>query len=173
MNKKLIPTYFEDNFYSLDFKKIKDLGYLLLFVDLDNTLASPFEAIPSDKTRQRIKEIKYLGFDITVLSNNHQERVAKFCDSLDVNYIYEVKKPNATKFNKYLDDNKIDKTKTLVIGDQVMTDVLLANRVGVDVILLNPLTSKDQLITFFPRRLDKYFKWKLRRKKLIRRLKDG
>ena len=170
MNKKLIPSFVASSIYDLDFNKIVDMGIKYIFVDLDNTLASPYVYEPEENTIKLIKNIKELGLNITILSNNHQERVSKFANKLDVSYLYEVKKPSIKKISKYIKDNKIDSSKCLSIGDQVMTDVLMANKMNFKVILVNPLTKKDELITFVPRMLDTYFRRKMKRKNLLKEI---
>ena len=57
-----------------------------------------------------------------------------------------------------------------MIGDQVMTDVLMANKLNIDVILMDPLTIKDEPITFIPRLLDKHFRKQINKKKLSKEL---
>ena len=51
-----------------------------------------------------------------------------------------------------------------------MTDVLIANKMNFKVILVNPLTKKDELITFVPRMLDTYFRRKMKRKNLLKEI---
>ena len=170
MNKKLIPTFVANSIYELDFNKIVEMGIKYLFVDLDNTLASPYVYEPEDNTINLINKVKDLGLKIVILSNNHQERVSKFANKLNVSYLYEVKKPSIKKISKYVLENNIDSSKCLSIGDQVMTDVLMANKMNFKVILVNQLTKKDELITFFPRMLDTYFRRKMKRKKLLKEI---
>ena len=170
MNKKLIPTYVSNSIYEIDFNKIKDLGIKYLFVDLDNTLASPYVYIPNEETINLVNKIKEKGFKMFILSNNHEERVAKYAKPLDVSYLYEVKKPSIKKISKFVKENNIDPNLSLSIGDQVMTDVLMANKMNFKVILVNPLTKKDELITFIPRMLDTHFRKKMKKKNLLKEL---
>ena len=170
MNKKLIPTYVFKSIYDIDFNKIKDLGVKYLFVDLDNTLASPYVYLPSKETISLVKKIKEVGLNMFILSNNHEERVKKFASPLDVSYLYEVKKPSIKKISKFVKENNIDPSLCLSIGDQVMTDVLMANKMNFKVILVDPLTKKDELITFIPRMLDTHFRKKMKKKNLLKEL---
>lgn len=169
MNKYRIPTYLASSIYDIDFNKVKTLGYKYLFVDLDNTLASPYQERPTKQTIDLINNLKKLDFEIIVISNNHEQRVQLFTFNLDIKYLFEVKKPQTRKLKEYLIDNNIDLKKSLVIGDQVMTDVNIARHLNIDVILVNPLTKNDEPITFFPRLLDKYYRKKIIKKKLTRK----
>ena len=170
MNRQFIPTYFANSIYEIDFNKVLNKGYKYLFLDLDNTLASPDTFYPEKITFDLISLLKEKGFNITILSNNDEERVKKFVCDLDVNYMFDVKKPSTKKVLEYINKNNFNKSEILVIGDQVMTDVVLSNRLNVDVILLEQLTKTDELITFVPRLFDKYFKKQFKKKKMLKEL---
>ena len=170
MNKKLIPTYTYKNVYCLDINKIKRLGYKTILIDLDNTLASPYVYDPDSKVFEFINSLKVLDFNVVILSNNHEERVKRFVTPLEIKYLFEVKKPSIKKVNKFLLENNICKEECIMIGDQIMTDVLMANKLDIDVILMEPLTIKDEPITFIPRLLDKFFRNKIIKKKLAEEL---
>lgn len=170
MYKKFIPTYFNNNIFEIDFNKVKSLGYKTLFIDLDNTLESPYINTPSDKVISLINTLKDLNFNVIILSNNKEHRVKEYCKNLNVTYFYDVKKPYLKRISKIIKENSIDLTNALSIGDQVMTDVFLANKLNIDVILLEPLTIKDEPITFIPRLLDKHFKKIIKRKHLAKEI---
>lgn len=166
MNKYLIPTYHSSSIYNLDFNKIKKMGYENIFIDLDNTLASPYDYLPSNETIELVKTLKNLSFNVVIISNNHEERVNKYASPLQINYLFKVKKPQTKKLKKFLISNNIDVNKSLFIGDQIMTDVNIANHLNIDVILVNPLTNNDEPITFIPRLLDRYYRKKINKKNL-------
>ena len=42
-----------------------------------------------------------------------------------------------------------------IIGDQIMTDINMGNRLGMKTILVDPLGEKDLKITFFNRLMEK------------------
>ena len=166
MNKNLIPTYMAKTIFNIRPEKLKKEGISHLFVDLDNTLASPYIDLPDDQVKKWIEEVKKSNIAITILSNNHEERVKKFAESLQVSYLSDVKKPRIFKLKNYLKEKEMDYEKCMAIGDQIMTDVLLAKKLNLKVILVEPRTSKDEPITFFPRLLDKYFRKKIKKKNL-------
>ena len=109
-----------------------------------------------------------MGFQLIVLSNNKIDRVEKFVKVLNVKAYADVKKPYLKRVKPYLNENDIDYSKSIILGDQVMTDVFMANRLGIDVILFVPLTIKDEPITFVPRLFDKYFRKKIYKKNLAK-----
>ena len=170
MFNKLVPTFKNKNIFSVDFKSLKDLGYDTLFIDLDNTLDSPYVYSPDKKVFTLISKLKDLNFKIYIVSNNKQERVERYIKDLNVNYMFDVKKPFTKRIKKFIKENNIDISHAISIGDQVMTDVLMANRLKISVILLDPLTVKDEPITFIPRLLDKHFRKKINKLNLTKEI---
>jgi hypothetical protein len=57
-------------------------------------------------------------------------------------------------------DNNIE--ETCIIGDQIFTDILGGNRVGIKTILVDPIDSREFIMTKFFRRLEKKIKVDLR-----------
>ena len=170
MKKEFIPTYLKSSIFDVDFNEIKDKGYDYVLVDLDNTLASPYVYEPDEKVINLALNLKKLGLTMIILSNNHEGRVSKFAKPLDVLAFYDLKKPKKKRALIHIKENNVDISKAIWFGDQVMTDVFLANKLGIDVVLVNPLTIKDEPITFIPRLLDKYFRKKINKKKLSKEL---
>ncbi len=166
MNKKLIPTYRCESVFKINYEYLKSKNIINIFFDLDNTLANPYIKTPANEIKDLIDKIKKLGFNIFIISNNHQERVELFASFLKVNYFYELKKPKVKKIKEIIKENSIDLSKSVFIGDQIMTDILMANKLNSLSILINPLTKQDEPITFFPRLLDRHFRKKINKKKL-------
>ena len=168
MNQKYIPTWYLKNILDLNGNLLKEKGFKVVFCDIDNTLASPFEATASETIKELIQQLKNLNLKIILISNNKKERVALFAKSIDVDYIYKAKKPSCKKLNQLIDNIGIDKQHIVAIGDQIMTDVLCANKANISVILVDRLSPKDQLITFIPRRIDRIIRKRLIKKNLLR-----
>lgn len=170
MNKKLIPTYQCESVFKINYEYLKGLNIKNLFFDLDNTLASPYVSYPSLDVEKLFNSLKQKGFNIYIISNNHQNRVSLFTFSLKVNYFYELKKPKIKRIANIIKENNINLNESAFIGDQVMTDVLMANRLNACSILVSPLTKRDQLITFFPRLLDKHYRKIINKKNLAKEI---
>lgn len=65
-----------------------------------------------------------------VFSNNHPERVGKFCEPLGVGYISHAGKPFSRGFRKAANRLGLSMREIAVIGDQIFTDVFGGNRAG-------------------------------------------
>ena len=139
MMKKLIPTFKSNNIFNVDFIKLKELGYKTLFIDLDNTLDSPYVYTPDSKVFSLIEKLKELNFDIYIVSNNKQERVERYVKDLNVNYMYDVKKPFVKKIKKFIKEKNIDLSHALRTPHPPIPHPPSPNTPPTSVVLLNPL----------------------------------
>ena len=68
------------------------LEFNSVIFDIDNTLV-PHGAPADERAISLFKELKALGFNCMLLSNNKEPRVKMFNDVVQVNYIYNAGKP--------------------------------------------------------------------------------
>lgn len=64
---------------------------------------------------------------------------------MDVNY--SSMKPLPFSFHKVLKKYGLKKSEVAIIGDQLLTDIIGGNRVGIKTILVHPITERDLWIT--------------------------
>ena len=137
--KQFMPSEFHHSFFEIDFQRLYEDGYRLIITDLDNTLISYSESLPTPQIIEKITELKSIGFEIVLLSNNHQPRLDTFCRDIDVTGYANARKPLKIGIQKaFKSIPNADKSTTLLIGYQLMTDVWSANRYNVYSILVNP-----------------------------------
>ena len=79
-----------------------------------------------------------------------------YADALQVDYLGRARKPFSFKINKFLKEHNIDKSDILLVGDQLITDVLFANKAKIRVILTEKIVKEDQLTTKFNRFFTKH-----------------
>ena len=90
---KLIPDYVFDSIYDITPEVLTAHGVRGVLVDLDGTMASHKAALPPDTLHTFVDRLKNAGITVLVFSNNHPERVGKFCEPLGVGYISHAGKP--------------------------------------------------------------------------------
>ena len=154
MLKKLFPDELVDSIFHIDYKKLYNEGKRGILFDIDNTLVPYDTPHPSDKILSLFEEIKNIGFKICLVSNNNEERVIKFNENLKLYAVHRANKPlrrNLRRAINYLQTN-ID--TTVMVGDQIFTDVLAGNRLGVTTILVVPIQDKEEWITKVKRRTE-------------------
>ncbi len=80
-----------------------------------------------------------------MISNNVQKRINDFVKDIDIPGIANAKKPLLFGINQaYKMSKQTNKQKTVLIGDQLMTDIWAANRFKVYNILVNPIKKKTE-----------------------------
>jgi len=168
--KKFIPNEYHKSFFDIDFSKLYKQGYRLILTDLDNTLISYAEDLANDVIKNKFIELKQIGFEIKLVSNNVPARINKFVKDLDVLGFANARKPLSFGLNKAWksSETKITKDKTIIIGDQLMTDIYGANRFKAYSILVDPIKKKtEKWYTKINRSIERKMLVKISKKKPI------
>lgn len=148
--EKWVPIMYKKSIFDVDYDKLKDMGIKCLLFDLDNTLIEARSTIPTKETVRLIEGLNK-DFDVFVISNSPTQRLEKIKNNLPINYYAWSFKPSKRNFRKVL--KKYSKEEIILIGDQFVTDVFGSIRVGIKVVLVDPLSS-DLACTKFNRYLE-------------------
>ena len=133
-------TYVADSIYDISVEDLARRGIKLLLADLDNTLVPYGVPLPDEKLIKWRDELHAYGITLFVLSNNrHENRPRIFSEGLDVPYIGHAGKPKTSSFYKAMEQMRVTKEQTAIVGDQIFTDVLGGNRTGISTILVKPI----------------------------------
>ena len=92
---------------------------------------------------------------ICIVSNNKAKRKSIYCDRLGVQGIFSCFKPFPNKIVKFIKELGYQKDEVVLVGDQLITDVLCGNNAKIRVILTEPIVKKDQWTTRFNRLIDR------------------
>lgn len=142
-----VPKLHLKSYKDLKIEKLKEKGIKAIVLDIDNTLV-PFDVEKPDKEASDF--LNYVidsGVKPIVISNNHEKRVAEFVEGFDIPYYFESKKPLKRQYLKMQRDFDYKTNEIATMGDQLMTDVLGANRCGFYTILTHPLVKRDIFYT--------------------------
>jgi len=164
---KLVPDIYQKSIYTIDYKKLKKNGIKCLMFDLDNTIAPLTVSVPDKKMKDQIEHVKDMGFRVIILSNGPKFRVNPFKDGLNLDSSHSSMKPMKKKYIKIMKMYNLEDTEVACIGDQLLTDVLGANRMGLTSILVNPVSTDDIPITKINRFLENFIYNKLEKKGLL------
>lgn len=163
------PDKYYKSIYDINYINLKSEGIKCLLFDLDNTIVPPHEKKPNKKIRDLFDNLKELDFKIIIMSNSPKKRLSPFKDELIIDCSAASMKPLKKKFNKILKEYKLDLSEIAIIGDQLMTDILGGNRIGITTILVNPISKKDFKITSINRKLEHIVEGKLEKRSLFKR----
>ena len=141
--KKLSPNWFCEELYELNPDVLIANGVKTIFFDLDNTLIPFYEELPYQETKNFINYLKNKGLNIYVISNNHENRVAKFSNDLGAKYSYMSYKPLPFKLNKFIKNENLKKDEIVIVGDQILTDIICSKLVKIKSVLVTPACNDD------------------------------
>lgn len=143
MLKQFFPYEHVKSVFSIDYNKVHDLGYKAIIFDIDATLV-PHGQNATAEVEKLFNTIHNTGLKTILLSNNSDERISEFVQNLDVPYIPLADKPRIDGYIKALESLNINKKEALFIGDQIFTDILGANRAGIDNIIVDFLPQENE-----------------------------
>lgn len=151
MLKQFLPNEHFKSILDIKPEQLKAKGIKGIITDLDNTLVEWDRPNATPALTKWFDEIRKQQILVTIVSNNNEERVKAFADPLGIPFIFRARKPLTPAFNRALSQMGIKKEEAVVIGDQLLTDVLGGNRGGYHTILVVPVAQTDGLATKFNR----------------------
>jgi HAD superfamily phosphatase (TIGR01668 family) len=169
MFKTLTPTWYSARVNKINFNYLQQQDVKVLFFDLDNTIANYQETKADSDIVKMFDNCLKIGFKVFLISNNSKEaRVKAFAQQLNCNgYLYNAGKPRGKRVLNFIEANKLNLKQIVVIGDQLLTDVLMANSLKVRSIVVEPKSTKDLPITRINRIIDKTIRKILKNKRLL------
>lgn len=134
MFKCFYPGVRYDSVYAIDFNKYHELGYRGILFDIDNTLVM-HDAPANDKAIQLFSELREIGFVTCLISNNDTPRTVPFAEAVGADYVCNAGKPKASGYEEAMRKLGLSKNETIMVGDQLFTDIRGANNAGIYPIL--------------------------------------
>ncbi|MFS0689809.1 YqeG family HAD IIIA-type phosphatase [Sporosarcina sp. 179-K 8C2 HS] len=168
MYKYFLPDEYVKNIFQISPEALKEKGIKGIITDLDNTLVEWDRPEATPEIIEWVRMMQEAGLQVAILSNNNQSRVESFCNPLGTPFICDARKPLARNFKKALTMMGLQKEEAVMVGDQLMTDVLGGNRFGLHTILVVPVASSDGFVTKFNRMIERRILSKLKRQGLIK-----
>jgi len=149
------PDAYARRLSSISLDDLAARGFRGIIVDLDNTLVGYGEERLALEDAAWIAAARSRDFQICLVSNNFTRRVVRIGRELDVPAIASALKPLPAAFSRALRVMGTRRDQTVVVGDQMFTDVLGAKILGLHAILTQPLVAKDWLGTRVLRLLER------------------
>jgi uncharacterized protein len=144
----LRPDKYYSAFWMIDFEKLAAEGIRYLIIDVDSTIAGAYSKHVDPRAKETLEYILKEGImeQACLVSNtvyNRKEpRVRAMAELMKIPYVaagFFHQKPRALPFLKGLKMMEAKPEETAVIGDQIYTDILGGNKLGMTTILLEPL----------------------------------
>lgn len=150
----LCPTVYIESVPMLDVAQLKRQGIHVILTDLDNTLVPWRGSDLSPEVRAWVADALGQGMKFCIVSNTrNMKRLRNLSSELGIPYVKKGMKPRRSGFRAALELLGSVPSQAVVLGDQVFTDVLGGNRLGVMTILVRPLHPRE----FFGTKISRFF----------------
>lgn len=164
--KYLVPNMYQKNIYTINYEYLKKEKVKCLLFDLDNTCVGYHEKNPTKELKKLFDNLTNLGFKVIIFSNALPKRLAPF-SMLNVVLHPASKKPFKKNFEKILKKYHYQKKEVCIIGDQLFTDILGGNLVGIKTCLVDPITEEDFILTKIFRATEHFVFKRLAKKNIL------
>ncbi len=155
MLKTFYPNDYLNSVREVDFADFYRKGYRGILFDIDNTLVC-HGAPATPEIIAFFEELKAMGYDAMVMSNNKEPRVKSFAEAVGgIGYVYKANKPAKGSYLHCMEQMGTNTHNTLFVGDQLFTDVWGAKRCGIYSILVKPINKKEEIQIVLKRYLER------------------
>lgn len=140
----LFPSTSVESVFSIDYLKLKGMGYKAIIFDIDSTLV-PHGDDTTNEIDQLFKYLHKLGFKTLLLSNNSEERISTFNRNIKTLFIPMANKPHRANYLKAIRMLNVNYSEVILVGDQLFTDIIGANLCGIKSILVKFLKHPEDI----------------------------
>ncbi|MFC1616914.1 YqeG family HAD IIIA-type phosphatase [Candidatus Margulisiibacteriota bacterium] len=170
LKKIFLPSEVSEKVEDIHLEGLYHEGYRSLLLDIDNTILSRSERNITLEKMNWINKCKTVGFDIYLVSNNSSsKRVRRVSEQINVyEGLYFSCKPMVLGILDLADVYNINLKKTVIIGDQLFTDVIAGNWLGAYTCLVDPMDKKLSIIKTVQREVELFFLKKLSKFDFVR-----
>ncbi len=158
----LCPHRYCGRVSEVDPAELKSLGIRAVLLDLDNTLV-PWQGhdVPED-VLDWLERLRAAGLRLYLVSNTRfGRRLRQLSERLQIPCVRRAWKPRRRGFRNALAALSVAPEHTAMVGDQMFTDVLGGNRLGLYTIMVRPMARREFVGTkvsrFVERRLLRRF----------------
>jgi HAD superfamily phosphatase (TIGR01668 family) len=155
------PTELVSSTYRIDFERLYEEGYRGIIFDIDNTLV-PHGAPADQKAVRLFERLKRIGFACCLVSNNKKPRVDMFNKDIQVYSVYLAHKPLSGGYRRAMEKMGTNKENTIVVGDQIFTDLWGGSFMGLKTIMVLPINPKEEIQIVLKRFLERPILWMYR-----------
>lgn len=155
MRKYLMPDVILPTYRDVTPQLCREMGIRAILSDIDNTLA-PYEQPQSDEhIRAWLEDLKEAGISVALISNNHADRVELFNSDLKLIAYPDAGKPFGKTLRRAMRELGSEPSDTAMLGDQLLTDALAGNLLGLKVLVVPPIRDKRTAFVRFKRWLER------------------
>lgn len=144
---------------------IREQGCNAVVLDADYTLCAYGSPHPDPGVREWLEVLKTSGIPVAIASNNTKRRLMPLAETLHIPYVSGSMKPFSRGLKKACQILGYAPSEVLMVGDQLFTDVLGGNRLGMVTVLLDPVIGEDNPIARLRYRIEQIVLRRMERRK--------
>ena len=135
----LKPNIKLDGITDISVSLLKKYNINALLLDVDNTMSTHHGMVLTDGLMEWIDTMQKNGIKLRVLSNSKEQRVKPFAEKIGLPFTSMGCKPLPGGFLRGVKALGEKRKNVAIVGDQIFTDILGGNAVGLKSILLTPI----------------------------------
>ena len=148
------PTYWMKSVLDIDVEFLRENNIRALVLDMDNTLSMHGSPEAEDGVMEWLDEMRRSGVKMRVVSNNVPSRVVPLAAKMGLECTPNGAKPLAFGVLRAIEAMHVQPSKTLVVGDQIFTDILAGNLAGIRTLLVEPFHLENTWTFRLKRRVE-------------------
>ena len=155
--KSHMPDYIFGKTSNITPEFLKNLGIKHLLLDVDNTLTTHGNPEPAQGIEEWIKTMQENGIKLIITSNNYRRRVEPFAKKIGLDFISFSAKPLPIGFIRAMKRLGGTTKNTVVVGDQIFTDIIGAHILGMKAIMTLAILEEDGIGFKIKRKFEKKY----------------
>ena len=138
-----LPTVMTDELTDLTPEFLHRRGITLLMLDFDNTIVPYTTSVAAEKMDAWLTMMAASDIQLCVVSNTKRDRVKIFCQKYGIPVITHANKPFPKGIKECLRKFDTMPQHAAIVGDQIFTDTLGGNGVGLTTILVKAIDNHN------------------------------
>ena len=158
MNRLVTATRYVASVDLIDVEELVAKGIRCVLLDRDNTLVPRDTKVAPPEVRTWLAQLREAGIAVCMVSNNfHTNQVCASADDLGCAVVHHAMKPAPIAIQVALVTTGVPAEQTILVGDQLFTDVMAGNLAGIRTVLVRPQSHEDLWYTQLFRRVENLF----------------
>lgn len=137
----LLPKYIFPKITDISPDFLKSHRIHLLLMDFDNTMLPYTTDEPSQELLDWMATIQAAGVGLCIVSNSKKARVPNFSKAYGIPCVTHAAKPGKKGILRAM--KEMGESRAALVGDQIYTDVLGANRAGIPAIIVRAIHNHN------------------------------
>ena len=143
MFSKMIPERSFGCVRDIRLRFLQQEGIRLLMLDFDNTILPYTERRDPEWFGPWLREMHSGGITVCVVTNSRKPKAPAFCQRWKIPVYTRARKPSPKRLEQVRERYNIPREQCAMVGDQIFTDILAANRAWMHSYMVRPINNHN------------------------------